>query len=89
MAGGSCTDGAGIYHLLGCMAFMRKPDIAKQLARRSRVSQAEAADRLDLILHNILSDLRRGREPALPGLGKFKHGPNGQVAFEPETRGHE
>jgi nucleoid DNA-binding protein len=67
---------------------MRKPDIAKQLARRSRVSQAEAADRLDLILHNIFSDLRRGREPALPGLGKFKHGPNGQVAFEPETHRH-
>jgi nucleoid DNA-binding protein len=65
---------------------MRKPDIAKQLARRSRVSQAEAADRLDLILHNILSDLRQGRESALPGLGKFKHGPDGQVAFEPEAR---
>ena len=65
---------------------MRKPDIAKQLARRSRVSQAEAADRLDLILNNILSDLRQGRESALPGLGKFKHGPDGQVAFEPEAR---
>jgi nucleoid DNA-binding protein len=67
---------------------MRKPEIAKQLARRSRVSQAEAADRLDLILHKILVDLKRGREPALPGLGKFKHAPDGQVAFEPETPRH-
>jgi len=65
---------------------MRKPDIAKQLARRSRVSQGEAADRLDLILHKILADLRKGGEAALPGLGKFKHGPDGQVAFELEAR---
>ena len=65
---------------------MRKPGIAKQLARRSRVSQAEAADRLDLVLHRILSDLRQGKEAALPGLGKFKHGPDGRVAFEPEAR---
>lgn len=64
---------------------MRKPDIAKQLARRSRVSQAEAADRLDRILHKILSDLRRGKEASLPGLGKFRHGADGQVAFEPEA----
>jgi nucleoid DNA-binding protein len=63
---------------------MKKPDIAKQLARRSRVSQAEAADRLDLVLHEILSDLRKGGEPALPGLGKFKNGPNGRLAFERE-----
>jgi len=68
------------------IAEMRKPDIARQLARRARVSQAEAADRLDLILHRILADLRQGGEPTLPGLGKFKHGPDGQVAFEPEAR---
>ena len=64
---------------------MRKTDIAKKLARRSRVSQAEAADRLDILLHRILSDLRKGKEAALPGLGRFKHGPDGQVSFEPEV----
>jgi nucleoid DNA-binding protein len=64
---------------------MKKPDIAKQLARRSRVSQAEAADRLDVIVRKIVSDLRKGRPSALPGLGKFKHGPDGQVAFEREA----
>jgi nucleoid DNA-binding protein len=63
---------------------MKKPDIAKQLARRSRVSQAEAADRLDRVLHDILSDLRKGNEAALPGLGTFKPGPDGRVAFERE-----
>jgi hypothetical protein len=30
--------------------------------------------------------LRRGRESALPGLGKFRHGPGGRVVFEPEAR---
>jgi nucleoid DNA-binding protein len=65
---------------------MRKPDIAKQLARRSRLSQGEAADRLDVILQKIVSDLRKGREPALPGLGRFKKSPDGQVSFEPEAR---
>jgi nucleoid DNA-binding protein len=63
---------------------MKKPDIAKQLARRSHVSQAEAADRLDRVLHSILSDLRQGKEAALPGLGTFKQGPGGRVAFERE-----
>jgi nucleoid DNA-binding protein len=65
---------------------MRKPDIARQLARRARVSQGEAADRLDVIFQKIVSDLRKGGEPALPGLGKFKHSPDGHIAFEPEAR---
>jgi nucleoid DNA-binding protein len=65
---------------------MKKPDIARQLARRSRVSQAEAADRLDSVLHKILRDLRDRKEAALPGVGKFRHKPDGSVAFEPEAR---
>jgi nucleoid DNA-binding protein len=65
---------------------MKKPDIARQLARRSRVSQGEAADRLDVVVNNIVSDLRKGRVARLPGLGKFQHGPDGQLTFEPEPR---
>ena len=65
---------------------MQKSDIARQLARRSRVTQAEAADRLDRVIHQILSELRRGNEAPLPGLGKFTHGPDGRVAFERERR---
>jgi nucleoid DNA-binding protein len=63
---------------------MKTPDIAKQLARRSRLTQAEAADRVDRVLHQILSDLRRGNPAALPGLGSFTKGPDGRVVFEPE-----
>lgn len=65
---------------------MRKPDIAKQMARRARLSHGEAADRLDLILQQIVAELRRGGEPALPGLGKFKQTSGGQLSFEPEAR---
>jgi nucleoid DNA-binding protein len=64
---------------------MKKPDIAKLLARRSRLSQAEAADRLDGVLHEIVSHLRRGGESTLPGLGKFKKGRDGRLAFEREA----
>ncbi len=63
---------------------MKKPDIARRMARKSGVSRAEAADRLDRMVRQILAHLRRGKEAPLPGLGKFIHGPDGQVAFEAE-----
>ena len=50
---------------------MKKPEIAKRMARQSGVSQAEAADRLDQVVHRILSNLRKGKETDVPGLGKF------------------
>ena len=63
---------------------MKKPEIARRLARRAGVSEAEAADRLDLVVRQILSNLRQGKETPLPGLGKFTHGIDGKVAFEAE-----
>jgi nucleoid DNA-binding protein len=63
---------------------MKKPDIAKRMARQAGVSRAEAADRLDNVVRQILTDLRNGRESAFPGLGRFRHGPDGKVVFEPE-----
>jgi nucleoid DNA-binding protein len=66
---------------------MKKPDIAKRMARRSHVTQGEAADELDRIVRQILSDLRAGKDTALPGLGKFTTRPDGRVAFHPERGG--
>jgi nucleoid DNA-binding protein len=63
---------------------MKKPDIAKRMARQSGVSEAEAADRLDRVVHQILSNVRKGKEASLPGLGRFKQGPDGKVVFERE-----
>lgn len=66
---------------------MKKTDIARRMARQSRVSQAEAADRLDQVVHRILSNLRKGKETDVPGLGKFVSGPDGVVRLEREHEG--
>ena len=63
---------------------MKKPDIAKRMARQAGVSEAEAADRLDHVVNEILRNLRRGKAASLPGLGRFKPCPDGKVAFEPQ-----
>jgi nucleoid DNA-binding protein len=65
---------------------VRKPEIAKRMARRAGVTQAEAADRLDLVVHEILLRLRRGQEANLPGLGKLKHAPGGIVWLDREEQ---
>jgi nucleoid DNA-binding protein len=65
---------------------MKKPELAKRMARRSGVSQAEAADRLDRVVYQILEKLRRGQEAPLPGLGKFSVGRDGRISFEQEER---
>lgn len=66
------------------MGEMKKPDIARRLARQSNVSEAEAADRLDRTVHKILSNLKKGKESSLPGLGKFRSERNGLISFEKE-----
>jgi len=59
---------------------MRKQDIAARLARKARLSQAAAADRLDRIIHDILAELKKGNPVPLPGLGTFT--PGKRVNFE-------
>jgi nucleoid DNA-binding protein len=53
---------------------MKKPDLVKRLARRSGLTVGEAADQLDRTIHDIVRQLRKGREAQLPGLGKFSPG---------------
>jgi nucleoid DNA-binding protein len=65
---------------------MKKPDLAKRMARAAGVSPAEAADRLDEVVRQILQSLREGRTAALPGLGLFTRGPDGKLAFQREER---
>jgi nucleoid DNA-binding protein len=67
---------------------MKKPEIAKRLARHEGVTPAEAADRLDRVVHQILQNLRRGKDAPLPGMGKFKQESGGRLSFEPEKGGH-
>jgi nucleoid DNA-binding protein len=63
---------------------MRKPEIAKRLARQSGVSNAEAADQLDRVVNEILSKLRKGNPAPFPGLGNFTRGPKGSYQFKKE-----
>jgi len=63
---------------------MKKPDIAKRMARQSGGTRAEAADRLDRMVQEILDGVRQGKETLLPGLGRFRPGAGGRLAFERE-----
>ena len=63
---------------------MKTHDIAERIARQSGVSPAEAADRLDDVVNRILTDLRRGRETLLPGLGTFTQDRAGRAMFKRE-----
>jgi len=63
---------------------MKKSEIAKRMARQSGLSEAQAADRLGRVIHQILANLRKGNPASLPGLGRFVKGPDGKVSFEPE-----
>ena len=65
---------------------MKKPDIAKSMARRARVSPAEAADRLDRVVHEILIRLKQGKEADLPGLGRLKQTIDGVVLDRQEDK---
>ena len=66
---------------------MKKPEIAKRLAQQSGVTEAEAADRLDRVVREILLNLRQGKETPLPGLGRFRNGASGKIIFERERTG--
>jgi nucleoid DNA-binding protein len=63
---------------------MKKPEIARKIARQAGLTQGEAADRLDLVVHDILTNLRRGKTAALPGLGRFRPCAGGRIRFERE-----
>jgi nucleoid DNA-binding protein len=69
---------------------MKKPEIAKRMARQAGVTEGEAADRVDRVVRQVLSRLRKGQDTELPGLGRFTQGPDGRLAFEREWgNGHD
>jgi nucleoid DNA-binding protein len=61
---------------------MKKPELARRLARAGGISKAKAADQLDSVIHRIVRSLRQGEAAALPGLGTFQ--PGAKPRFEPE-----
>ena len=63
---------------------MKKPEIVTKMVRQTGGSRAEAADRLDRMVQDILDRVRRGKETRMPGLGCFRPGADGRLAFEKE-----
>ncbi len=61
---------------------MKKLEIARKMARRTGISQGEAADRVDGVVRQILSRLRKGQDANLPGLGRFRKGSDGALRFD-------
>ena len=50
---------------------MNKDQLTARLAREAGLTRAAAADQLDLVIHDILASLRRGKPAPFPGLGQF------------------
>jgi nucleoid DNA-binding protein len=65
---------------------MKKPEIARRMARAGKINTAEAADHLDRVVNEILSRLRRGQSADMPGLGSFRQTPGGRIRFEQEDK---
>jgi nucleoid DNA-binding protein len=50
---------------------MKREELAKTLARQTGLSQPEARNVVDELVHDILKKLRQGRPVRLPGVGKL------------------
>lgn len=61
---------------------MKKEQVARQLAKESRISAAAAADQVDRILSDILKRVRKGQSASLPGLGTFRPGDDQEFRFD-------
>jgi nucleoid DNA-binding protein len=53
---------------------MKQEELARELARESRLPEAVAQERIEELVHRIVKKLRRGRPVELPGLGKLVYG---------------
>jgi nucleoid DNA-binding protein len=61
---------------------MKKSELANRLAKQAGVSTAEAADQLNHVVSQIISNLKKGQTAQLPGLGEFKPGSKWNFKFE-------
>lgn len=50
---------------------MKRKQLARELARKQGVPAAEAQDRVDELVHDILKRLKEGKPVTLPGIGKL------------------
>jgi nucleoid DNA-binding protein len=50
---------------------MKRKELAKTLARETGLSDSDARDEVDKLVHKILHKLRHGQQVKLPGVGKL------------------
>jgi len=50
---------------------MKRGELARKLAKEVGLPQAIAQDRIDQLVHRILTRLQRGQRVELPGIGKL------------------
>lgn len=50
---------------------IKREDLARALAERNLLTEGEAQDELDRVVHRIVRSLRRGRAAAMPGIGRL------------------
>ena len=50
---------------------MKRKDLARELAERNLLTEGEAEDQLDRLMHKIVRSLRQGRPAKMPGIGKL------------------
>jgi len=53
---------------------MKRDELTRQIAEQTRTSPAEAADRLDRVVHDLIRKIKKGKRTALPGLGELAPG---------------
>jgi nucleoid DNA-binding protein len=56
--------------------------VIRQLAKRSSVTQAEAADQIDKYIHDVLRKLRKGQNVPVPGVGVITSGRDSKLIKE-------
>ncbi len=61
---------------------MKRDEITRRMAAQASSSTAEAADRLDRVVCEIIQKLRKGRRAVLPGLGNLLPNPERQSGGE-------
>jgi len=62
---------------------MKKAEIARRLAKQTKISPAAAADHVDSVVNEILRRVRQGKSASLPGLGTFTRDKDG-LKFDQE-----
>jgi nucleoid DNA-binding protein len=66
---------------------MKKEQVARKLAKESRMTAGAAADQVDRILSDLQKRMRKGKSASLPGLGTFRSGRNRDFQFDPDLAG--